>query len=488
MASLAPTLTSAQSAPTEVTPLLGTSATKPQAQVREEAVTPFFRQEEQPDDDGEDAPLPIVQIALLCYCRMVEPVAFFSIFPFINKMILETGNIEEADVGFYSGLIESLFSVTQMLLMISWGKAADRFGRKPVLVFSLSGVAVATTLFGFSQTIWQMILFRCIAGVFAGTIVTVRAMISENSTHKTQARAFSLFAFTAYLGTFLGPLLGGLLCNPADQYPYLFGNFQFLRDYPYALPTFATGLFGASAVFLATISKSSGDKASTDPKMSTWELLKAPGVSMVLYLYGHTMLLTFAYTVVLPLFWFTAPELGGFGFSPRQISTFLGLAGVSQALWTLLVFPPLQHRLGTGGVLRLCALVWPIVFAVWPICSILLVNNYMTAFWILVPTNVAVGYGVSMAHTCAQLALNDISPSHYTLGTLNAISLVLISGIRAFSPAVFTSIFAAGIRDQILGGYLVWFVVTILAIVLAVAVFWLPKKAEGKLKHNNSAD
>ena len=58
-----------------------------------------------------------------------------------------------------------------MLLMISWGRAADRIGRKPVLVFSLAGVAVATALFGLSKTIWQLIFFRCLAGVFAGTVV-----------------------------------------------------------------------------------------------------------------------------------------------------------------------------------------------------------------------------------------------------------------------------------------------------------------------------
>ena len=58
-----------------------------------------------------------------------------------------------------------------MLLMIPWGQAADRLGRKPVLVFSLIGVSLATALFGFSKTIWQMIVFRCLAGVFAGTIV-----------------------------------------------------------------------------------------------------------------------------------------------------------------------------------------------------------------------------------------------------------------------------------------------------------------------------
>lgn len=58
-----------------------------------------------------------------------------------------------------------------MLLMISWGRAADRFGRKPVLVFSLAGVSIATALFGLSKTITEMIVYRCLAGVFAGTIV-----------------------------------------------------------------------------------------------------------------------------------------------------------------------------------------------------------------------------------------------------------------------------------------------------------------------------
>lgn len=55
--------------------------------------------------------------------------------------------------------------------MISWGKASDRIGRKPVLVFSLFGISIATTLFGFSKTVWQMVFFRCLAGVFSGTVV-----------------------------------------------------------------------------------------------------------------------------------------------------------------------------------------------------------------------------------------------------------------------------------------------------------------------------
>ncbi|KAF4633137.1 hypothetical protein G7Y89_g4992 [Cudoniella acicularis] len=188
----------------------------------------------------EDAPMPTMQIVMLCYVRMVEPIAFFSIFPFTNQMLLNTGNVSQEDVGFYSGWIESTFSLTQMLLMISWGRASDLYGRKPVLVFFLAGVTIATTLFGLPKTVWQMILFRCVAGIFAGTIATVRAMISENMTRKTQALTFSWFAFTAFTGTFLGPLVGGVLANPAEQYPSVFGGFQFFINYPYALATIGT--------------------------------------------------------------------------------------------------------------------------------------------------------------------------------------------------------------------------------------------------------
>jgi hypothetical protein len=64
-------------------------------------------QQKHDDEYGDDTQLPFGQIAILCYCRIVEPVAFFSIFPFINKMIQETG-IDEADVGFYSGWVVSI--------------------------------------------------------------------------------------------------------------------------------------------------------------------------------------------------------------------------------------------------------------------------------------------------------------------------------------------------------------------------------------------
>lgn len=73
-------------------------------------------------DEEEEVPLPKAQIFLLCYTSVVEPIAFFGIFPYINFMIEKVGNVEKEEVGFYSGLIESLFSATQMCVMLLWGK------------------------------------------------------------------------------------------------------------------------------------------------------------------------------------------------------------------------------------------------------------------------------------------------------------------------------------------------------------------------------
>ncbi|KAH8816962.1 MFS transporter [Xylogone sp. PMI_703] len=440
------------------------------------------------DEDGDDTPLPKKQIFLLCYARLVEPIAFFSIFPFINKMIWETGNLNEADVGFYAGMIESLFSLTQMLLMLSWGRAADRFGRKPILVISLVGCAIATAMFGFSKTIWQMILFRCFAGIFAGTVVTVRAMISENSTRKTQAQAFSYFAFTGNLGIFLGPLLGGVLAEPATQYPSLFGKVKFLRDFPYALPTLCTGTIAlstavTSALFIKeTLDRKAQKNTNQSPAMSTTEILKYPGVATVLFIGGYVMSLGLAFTAVIPVFMFTDVQLGGLGFSPLYISVTMAIAGASQAIWILFAFPPLHRRFGNGAILRVCAIVWPIMFACQPLCNMLLRHNMKTIFWIVFPPLMSLGSGVSMAFTGVTLATNDISPTPATLGTVNALALTIISGLRAIAPALFASLFATGARTQMAFGYLAWVVMIVLAAGLNIALKWLPEKVEGKPK------
>lgn len=164
----------------------------------------------------------------------------------------------------------------------------------------------------------------------------------------------------------------------------------------------------ASFFFLnETLAAKVDGKSEAAKPMSTWEVLKSPGVGMVLYIYGHTMGLALAYTAVSPVFLFTSVEKGGFGFSDAKIAGFLCVAGGSQALYMLLAFPPLQKRFGTGGVLRACAIIWPLMMASYPLFNELLRHGMTTVFWILLPISLIIGSGVSMSFGTLPLPINE---------------------------------------------------------------------------------
>ncbi|KAK0797451.1 hypothetical protein LTR75_009853 [Friedmanniomyces endolithicus] len=478
-------------AATESTPLLSASesvATRPNGDVRPphanghaakppdhdtQSPYPSSETEREGDDEEEERPMPTLQVLLLCYASLAEPVAYFSIFPFINEMIFRLGDLPESSVGFWTGLIESLFSLVQMALMIFYGRAADRLGRKPVLVFSLAGISVATAMFGLSQNLWQMVLARCFAGCFAGSVVTIRTMISENCTKKSQARAFR----------------GSLAC-PTDlkHAPGAFCHAPFFAQFPYALASFVAGALCltstlAAQIFLKETLQTAAQKSASDakpaPPLTTWEVLTSPGVPTVLLIFGHTMFLALAYTAVSPLYQFTSIENGGLSFSDAQIAVLIAVAGVSQASWMLIGFPPLQRWLGTGRLLRACVAFQPFFMASYPLLNELRRHGYERAFWGFLWPTLVIGSGVAMSFACVQLALNDISPSSAVLATVNALALTVNSGIRAFTPVAFTSLYAVGVKWGWADGHLIWFVLIAVAVALYVDCWFLPKAAEG---------
>lgn len=146
-----------------------------------------------------------------------------------------------------------------------------------------------------------------------------------------------------------------------------------------------------------TLGHNKKGQSASEPPMSTWQVFKAPGVPMVLYIFGHIGLLALAYTAITPVFQYTRVDLGGFGFSDQQIALVLVIIGASQAIWTLLAFPWLQRTFGTGAVLRGCSALWPFFMAGYPVLNELLRNGWRTAFWVILPTGLVIGSAVSMA-------------------------------------------------------------------------------------------
>lgn len=439
------------------------------------------------DESADGPPLPMAQVLLLCFLGMIGPLGFFCIFPYINQMVQENGDLPATDVGFYSGVIESLFSVTETAVMIFWGQAADRFGRRPVLIVSLIGMTAATGLFGFAKTLGQMIVFRCLSGVFSGTTTVVRTMLAENSTPKSRALVFGWFSSSNMLGLFIGPVMGGFFANPTSL--GVFRGIRFFEYYPYALPTLMVAVLSAigliATIFLIeeTLDKTSTDDcdeeaASQKGRISIWQCLNSPGVSTVLFTNLYIMMLCYAYTAISSVFWFTPRHLGGFGFTSFQISLFMAMCGAAQACWLLLAFPFLQRRFGTNGVIMICSYAYPFFFLVSLLGGALMrigTTESVTAFWVLIPAGLAIGCGVSMSFEAINIAIVDVSPSPKLLATLNSVASATISCLRAFSPALFTSLFALGIRTQLLGGLAIWVFLAVLACGMFIIARHLPE-------------
>ncbi|KAI0928814.1 hypothetical protein AcW2_004698 [Taiwanofungus camphoratus] len=197
-------------------------------------------------------PLPKVQLLTLCAVRLVDPIAFTQIFPYVNEMMERLHLTKDpSKIGFYSGMVESSFAVSQLCCIYNWAKVSDNIGRRPVVLAGILGIGVSTMLLGLSHSLAGVLLARCVAGIFSGNIAVIHSVLGELTDSTNQAIAFPIYGLFWPLGAIIGPLLGGTLSDPATKYPKYF-NYDFLKAYPYFLPCFVAGvisLMGATLVY-----------------------------------------------------------------------------------------------------------------------------------------------------------------------------------------------------------------------------------------------
>jgi DHA1 family tetracycline resistance protein-like MFS transporter len=108
------------------------------------------------------------------------------------------------------GLLFASFSVSQLVASPLLGELSDRWGRRPVLLFSLLGTVVSFVMLAMAQSLAMLFAARIVDGLSGGNITTARAYIADITKEEDRARAFGILGAAFGLGFIVGPGLGGL--------------------------------------------------------------------------------------------------------------------------------------------------------------------------------------------------------------------------------------------------------------------------------------
>ena len=126
-------------------------------------------------------------------------------------------------------LLTVIYAAAQFVAAPLLGKLSDRYGRRPILLFSLLGSAVGYFIFGIGGALWVLYLSRLIDGFTGGNVSIANAYITDVSSEKDRTKSLGLIGAAFGLGLIIGPILGGLLSQISLNAPvYLAGTFSLL--------------------------------------------------------------------------------------------------------------------------------------------------------------------------------------------------------------------------------------------------------------------
>jgi len=143
------------------------------------------------------------------------------IIPVLPKLIEELihGNVSVASQ--YGGWLTFAYSFMQFFFSPVVGNLSDKFGRRPVLLFSLLGFGIDYIFLSFAPTIGWLFLGRAVAGMTGASFTTATAYIADISKPEDRAKNFGMVGAAFGLGFIIGPVIGGLLGHFGSRVPFL---------------------------------------------------------------------------------------------------------------------------------------------------------------------------------------------------------------------------------------------------------------------------
>lgn len=269
-------------------------------------------------------------LIILCFGQFLVMASMSSVIPFLPLYLQDLGMDDPDQVKKWAGIIFGANFLTAFIVSPIWGKIADRYGRKMMLIRSGVGMAIIVTLMGFATSHIHLFILRLLNGMISGFVPAAIALMATNTPKDKVNTALGILQSGGVAGAIFGPLIGGLMAD--------FLGFRAIFSY------IGISIFLAAIIVLFFVhEKFERKEAAKQEKTSFVEDLKLlVSIKPILSLFFVTMIMQLAMMGIQPLIPLYVQELAP---ETQYLAFFAGLTAASLGSANML-FSPILGRLG----------------------------------------------------------------------------------------------------------------------------------------------
>ena len=353
-------------------------------------------------------------------------------------------------------LLFSTYSFFAFLSSFPWGMISDKWGRRPILCFSMMGTALSFAWVSQADALWMLFAARALGGIMGGTLPVAQAYIADVTRPEDRAGRMGMMGAAIGAGFVLGPGIGWLLSHAGA------GETDFRTAFMISAAIGLVGFFGALFLLKEPPAREVANEAhSVAARMRSFTTAGATrGV-----LFPLTILTILAFCMAGLESTFALWTERQLNWAVREVSVFFLFIGLLMVLVQGGLVRPLSKRLGEGPLVIAGTLFMSAGFA-----TVLIVYSAPLAF--VGGTLIALGFGLANPSLSALISKN--SPEEHQGAAMGA-SQSAQSLCRILGPISAGAAFGVFSRDA---PYLVGAILLFLASLIAIMALKHAKRSQ----------